>query len=180
MVLHVRSRDGECSGRIVEVEAYLGRDDAASHAWRGPTPRSKIMFGPPGTVYIYLIYGMHHCLNLVTEKEGEAGAVLIRAIEPLTGLELMAGRRGVGPGPGRNLQLCSGPGKLGRACGLDLGWNGLALSRGPGGKELPGCIWLTTPRERMGRVESTPRVGIRKAVDLRFRFIDPASACLSC
>ena len=176
---HVRGGAGECSGRIVEVEAYLGEDDPASHAGRGPTPRSAIMFGPPGGIYVYLIYGMHHCLNLVTEVEGRAGAVLIRAIEPLAGSNLMAGRRGIAPGPRQYPRLCSGPGKLCRACGIDLDWNGSLLASGPEKEGSDRMIWLTSAPARQIQVETTPRIGLRKAVDRPYRFIDPASSSLS-
>ena len=112
------------SGRIVEVEAYGGEDDPASHAGRGRTHRSEIMFGPAGLAYVYLIYGMHHCLNFVTEAEGTAGAVLIRAIEPLVGRDVMVARRRLDPEKARDENIGSGPGKLCQALAIDLGWNG--------------------------------------------------------
>ena len=160
----------EVSGRIVEVEAYLGEDDPASHAGRGRTPRSEIMFGPPGFAYVYLIYGMHHCLNFVTEAEGTAGAVLVRAVEPLAGRELMAERRGldpVKPGPG---PLC-GAGKLCQALGHRLAMERVAA----------GC--RVAPTFRRGRPDpdfpgggppggplATPRIGIRQATERPFPF----------
>jgi DNA-3-methyladenine glycosylase len=104
--------------RIVEVEAYLGERDAASHARRGPTPRAAIMFGPPGFLYVYLVYGMHHCMNFVTEGDGVAGAVLIRAAEPVAGFD---------PGDRRPL---SGPGKLCAALGITLRDKGRDLTDG--------------------------------------------------
>jgi len=104
--------------RIVEVEAYLGPRDAASHARRGPTPRAAIMFGPPGYLYVYLVYGMHHCMNFVTEADGTAGAVLIRAAEPIVGFD---------PAPARPL---AGPGKLCAALGITLAHKGLDLCSG--------------------------------------------------
>ena len=119
--LLVRRRDGRRAplvARIVEVEAYLGERDAASHARRGPTPRAAIMFGPPGFVYVYLIYGMHHCMNFVTEADGTAGAVLIRAAEPIVGFD---------PAPVRPL---AGPGKLCAALGITLAHKGLDLCSG--------------------------------------------------
>ena len=153
--------------RLVEVEAYGGEDDPASHAGRGPTPRSRIMFGPPGFAYVYLIYGMHHCLNFVTDAEGSAGAVLVRAAEPLAGV---ATRPGLRPE-----QSCAGPGRLCRALEIDLAWNGLAVARDLPG---PGRLRLergTPPR----RIETTPRLGVRRAADRPWRFVDPGSPALS-
>jgi DNA-3-methyladenine glycosylase len=105
--------------RIVEVEAYLGERDAASHARRGPTPRAAIMFGPPGFLYVYLVYGMHHCMNVVTESDGTAGAVLLRAAEPLAGFDGMVEAR-----------LLAGPGKVCAALGISRAHNGLDLCTG--------------------------------------------------
>jgi DNA-3-methyladenine glycosylase len=117
----------ETGGLIVEVEAYLGSHDAGSHAaTRGITKRNAVMYGPPGSAYVYFTYGNHHMLNLVCESEGVAGAVLVRALEPLLGIEVMSGRR-------RGLplrDLCSGPGKLAAALGVDLADNGSALGEG--------------------------------------------------
>ena len=137
------------------------------------------MFGPPGIVYIYLIYGMYHCLNLVTEQEGRPGAVLIRALEPLSGRDLMACRRGMDSERAKDHELCSGPGKLCAACGIDLDWNGTALGDGSRSGEKAGRIWLTGAVQERVRVESTPRIGIRQASERLYRFIDPESSCLS-
>jgi DNA-3-methyladenine glycosylase len=174
------------TGRIVEVEAYLGAGDPASHAANGPTRRSAIMFGPPGVAYVYLIYGMHHCLNVVTEREGRAGAVLIRALEPLRGVEVMAGRRRVRLAARRQAgarvrraayrQLCNGPGKLCQALGIDLRWNGLPFkSRRARGRRL----WLIPPAAPVASLVATPRVGIRVATAAPYRFVDADSDCLS-
>jgi DNA-3-methyladenine glycosylase len=165
-------------GRIVECEAYLGSEDPASHAARGPTPRSSIMFGPPGVAYVYFSYGMHHCLNFVTEPRGTAGAVLIRALEPLAGRQIMERRRG-GDRPGRSLRrrdLCSGPGKLCQALGIDLAWNGLRL-----GRRVPGPrrLWLEPGPRPVDNPLATPRIGIRRAVRSPYRFLDGDSDCLS-
>jgi DNA-3-methyladenine glycosylase len=178
-VLHVRGERGECSGRIVEVEAYLGESDPASHAGRGRTPRSEIMFGAPSVAYVYLIYGLYHCLNFVTEVEGRAGAVLIRAIEPLSGRDRMCAGRGLSLAQAKDRDLAAGPGKLCGACGIDLDWNGIPLGNGPQCKGNPGLIWLTAAAAGPARVTATPRIGIRQAVDRPYRFIDPASLCLS-
>jgi DNA-3-methyladenine glycosylase len=128
--------------RIVEVEAYLGERDAASHARRGPTPRAAIMFGPAGHLYVYLIYGMHHCMNFVTEPDGQAGAVLIRAAEPL-----------VPPPDASRVRPLSGPGKLCRGLGITLDDKGLDLTAG-------GALFVAEDGEPAPRRASSPRIGV--------------------
>jgi DNA-3-methyladenine glycosylase len=116
--------DGVRSARIVETEAYGGEDDAGSHAWRGPTPRTKIMYGPPGAAFVYFTYGRHWMLNCVCRPTGSAGAVLIRACEPLEGLDEMRRNR---PGAKAIRDLLSGPGRLAAAFGIDGSLNGREL-----------------------------------------------------
>jgi DNA-3-methyladenine glycosylase len=151
---------GRLAGRIVETEAYGGGDDPASHAHRGPTPRNRVMFGPPGHAYVYFTYGMHHCLNVVCGPEGRAGAVLLRALAPLAGLEAMARRRGAR----EPRALTRGPGSLALALGVDRAHDGLDLTRGP--------LWVADrpPRREGRRVERGPRVGIRVATDRPWRY----------
>ena len=146
------------SGRIVEVEAYLGTDDPASHAWRGPTDRNRVMFGPPGHAYVYFTYGSHYCMNVVTDQDGVASAVLIRALEPVDGVPLMRRRRG----RHRIEDLASGPGKLAQAMGIGPEEYGLDLTREP--------LWLERD-ERPARVVVTPRIGITAAVERPYRFV---------
>ena len=146
-----------CAGRIVEVEAYTS-DDPASHCYRGLTPRNAVMFGPPGRLYVYFTYGMHHCVNIVTGKDGDGQAVLLRALEPLDGLDVMRSRRG--PVPER--ALTDGPGKVAQALGLDLSDNGRAAEVYDDGVAAP-------EEPRIG-----PRVGIRHAADWPRRFRLPA------
>ena len=143
-------------GRIVEVEAYHHTDPAA-HSFRGPTSRNAVMFGPPGYAYVYRSYGIHWCLNFVCEPEGSASAVLIRAIEPQTGLAAMRRRRGLAD----ERLLCAGPGRLCEALGITHAHNGLALDAPP--FEL---------FARTGRTEivTGPRIGITKAVDKPWRY----------
>jgi len=151
---------GGTSGRIVETEAYLGIEDAAAHSARGITDRTRVIFGAPGHAYVYLIYGMYECLNLVAEPEGSAGCVLIRALEPLTGLAIMRRRR---PGVGGIEALANGPGKLTRALGITRRHNGADVTRGP----LVVCERAEDDRFEIG---VSPRVGISKAADLPLRF----------
>jgi len=151
---------GDTAGRIVETEAYLGLDDGAAHAARGMTPRTRVIFGPPGHAYVYFIYGMYECLNLVAEPDGTPGCVLIRALEPVAGIDRMRQRRGVN----RVEDLASGPGRLTIALGISRELNGSDVTaRGP----------LTVHAASHGVRETVvagPRVGIRKAMDWPLRF----------
>jgi DNA-3-methyladenine glycosylase len=153
---------GECAGRIVEVEAYLGEDDLAAHSARGITPRTKVIFGPPGHAYVYFIYGMYECLNIVCEPEGKPGCVLIRALEPVAGIEEMRARRGHSK---KDRDLANGPGKLTIAMGITRALNGADLV---GSEEF-------TVREpsvpNPFEVEVTPRIGITQCADWPLRFV---------
>jgi DNA-3-methyladenine glycosylase len=171
---------GRRAGRIVEVEAYHGANDAASHAYRGLTPRTAVMFGPPGHLYVYFTYGMHWCANVVCGPEGEAAAVLIRALEPTAGLDQMWEAR---PAARRELDLCNGPAKLCQALGItgaDNGTDLLAGRRHPGAAPAPGLIRLlddgTPPPRRPGR---GTRIGIREATEKRWRFWVPGDPSVS-
>jgi DNA-3-methyladenine glycosylase len=148
--------------RIVETEAYLGEDDPASHAARGRTPRNAVMYGPPGHAYVYFTYGMHHCLNAVTEPEGRAAAVLIRAAEPQEGLEWMRAARG---GVERDTLIASGPARLCQALGLDRAHSGLDLTLAGGELRIE-----RGARRRSEVVGASGRVGIRVAVERQWRF----------
>lgn len=153
------------AGRIVEVEAYRGSDDPASHGARGPTPRSAIMFGPAGRLYVYFSYGMHWCANVVCDQEGVSAAVLLRALVPLDGLEAMRLAR---PRARRDRDLCSGPAKLAQALGLDGSHNGVDLVSPTAPAQIldDGVVAPSAP------VVST-RVGISVAVDRPWRWYVP-------
>ena len=153
---------GSRGGRIVEVEAYEGADDAASHAHRGPTDRNRVMFGQPGRLYVYRSYGIHWCANVVCGPD--PGAVLIRAVEPLAGVDEMWPER---PKARRLTDLASGPGKLCAALGIDGGHNGVELLAEAGPVALaPGSA--VDP----DRVVAGPRIGISKAVERPWRFAE--------
>jgi DNA-3-methyladenine glycosylase len=152
---------GCVGGMIVETEAYVSAEDAAAHGYGGPTARTATMYGPPGHAYVYFTYGMHHCLNCVTETEGIGAAVLLRALEPVAGIALMRERRGTKIA---DRDLLRGPARLCQA---------FALTRADDGLDLTGAaLWLTeNPDWRDDAVIATsPRVGISRAVDLPWRF----------
>jgi DNA-3-methyladenine glycosylase len=163
---------GERAGRIVEVEAYHGANDAASHAYRGLTPRTAIMFGPPGFLYVYFTYGMHWCANVICGPEGQAAGVLIRALDPVAGVEEMWEAR---PAARVERDLCNGPAKLCQALGITGADNGADLlaarPRSGSASETGGLVRLlddgTPPPRRPGR---GTRIGIKVATEKRWRF----------
>jgi DNA-3-methyladenine glycosylase len=161
-------RHGGAAGVIVETEAYHDSEPAC-HAFVGLTVRTETLFGPPGMAYVYRSYGIHALLNAVCEPEGVGAAVLIRALEPLEGIELMRARRGVE----RVEDLCSGPGKLTQALGIELSENGTELSRGP--------VRIGPPPRGWEAVEyvAGPRIGITKAAELPWRFCARGSRSVS-
>jgi DNA-3-methyladenine glycosylase len=144
--------EGTVSGRIVEVEAYQGPEDQAAHSARGLTARNAVMFGPPGHLYVYLIYGLHHCLNVVAGPGDKPEAVLIRALELDEGVELARERRGPAV-PDR--RLASGPGNVGQALGVDRSLNGADLLAGP--------VWIEPRSGRPPPVSRGPRIGVAYA-----------------
>ena len=159
-VLRCTTSDGVASGRIVETEAYLGEHDLACHAAAGLTARTKWLYGAPGTAYVYFIYGVHWCFNAVTRAVGSPSAVLVRALEPMEGVELMRERRGVP----HDRDLTNGPGKLCEALGITGALNGLPLNEGPieilRGDPVPDA-----------RVQVTPRIGITKSAEWPLRWL---------
>jgi DNA-3-methyladenine glycosylase len=166
--LIVRSLQGEqLIGRITEVEAYLGLEDPAAHAFVGRTRRNAVLFGPPGFAYVYLIYGIHYCLNFSCQPEGQAGCVLIRALEPVSGIPTMAQLRGVSLNASAKI-LTGGPGRLCQALAIDrTSHNGVDVTA------------PTSPLRVLddgftpARIETTARIGISKAQDRQLRFFVP-------
>lgn len=181
LILVHETPEGTTAGRIVEVEAYIGPEDRACHAYRGRrTPRNEVMWGPPGHAYVYFTYGMHHCLNVVCAREGVPHAVLVRGMEPVAGLELMAARRGIPPdrpadSPELWHRLGAGPGRLCQAMGITLAQNGADLVTGP--------LYIIRPAGgSVSAVASSPRVGIDYAGEARaypWRFFVPGSPGVS-
>jgi len=162
------SAEGRTSGRIVETEAYLGSQDPASHAFRGRTARNAAMFGAPGRVYIYFIYGMYYHMNVTAAPEGVGEAVLLRALEPAEGIPLMQARRGTGD----LLKLCSGPAKLVIAMGVTPEFSGHDLRRSPL------CI-MEDPEHDPVQFDTTTRIGLTKATDSLLRFCITGSPFVS-
>lgn len=155
------------SGRIVEVEAYLGSDDPAAHAAAGRTARNDVLFGPPGCAYVYFIYGNHWCFNVSCLPEGVAGGVLFRALEPIEGIEQMAHARGVSVRSERDLRLLtSGPGRLAEALGITRARDN--------GKELfspDSDLWIADDGLPPPRIATTVRIGITKAAEMPLRYV---------
>ena len=160
---------GRVAGMIVETEAYLGGADLAAHSARGITNRTRVIFGPPGHAYVYFIYGMHECLNLVAEPEGQPGCVLIRAAEPMVGMDLMKRRR---PKARSMEKLASGPGNLTRAFAITRAQNGADVTRGP-------LVVREWRREPEFEIQVTPRIGIRHCADWPLRFVMAGNGAVS-
>jgi DNA-3-methyladenine glycosylase len=175
-VLRHRTPDGVAAGRIVEVEAYIGEDDPACHAAPGPTTRNAPLYGPPGVAYVYLNYGLHNLVNAVTEAAGSPAAVLIRALEPVEGLELMRARRArakwrTGKPIPADHELCRGPGNLTTALGITLAQNRQPLTRG--------TLVIEDRGDRVEKVVWGPRIGIRVGTDRPWRCVVPTSPAVS-
>ncbi|HVF13455.1 MAG TPA: DNA-3-methyladenine glycosylase [Acidimicrobiales bacterium] len=162
---------GSRSGRIVEVEAYCGADDPASHAFRGRTARNATMFGPPGHLYVYFTYGMHFCANVVCGEEGEAGAVLLRGLTPMSGLEEMRAAR---PTARRDRDLCAGPARLCLALGIDRAFDGADLVTSDAGVQVAddGVAPPAVPA-------ASGRIGLKVAADRPWRLYVPGAPGLS-
>lgn len=158
---------GLMRARIVETEAYHQDGDAASHSFRGETARNHTMFGPPGHWYVYLIYGMYHCLNVVTEPSGVGAAVLIRGLEPLAGITTMGNHR---PQAKTTRELCNGPGKLCQAMAIDRNLDGHPTNHLP---------LRLQPGEPPTRIHSSSRIGISKGKHLPWRFFIAEHPCVS-
>jgi DNA-3-methyladenine glycosylase len=176
-VLVHNTPDGPLAGRIVEVEAYLGPHndppDPAAHSYRGPTPRNLVVFGPAAHAYVYAIYGRYFCANVSCEAEGQAGCVLLRALEPLAGSEQMARTRGLAPDVAAR-ELTSGPSRLCQALGLTrLAHNGLDLV------DNASTLQIRDDGFQVNEVLVTPRIGIKEAVDWPLRFALPGNDCVS-
>jgi DNA-3-methyladenine glycosylase len=165
-----RADEGVSAVRLIETEAYRGTQDPGSHGYRGITDRTRVMFGPPGRLYVYFTYGMHWCANIVCGKEGVCEAVLLRAGEPVLGIELMKNRRG----SAAPFLLAAGPGRLAQALGISKEHNGASLLRG-------GSFWCavdgSTAPYRAGEIVETARVGLGagRGEDLPWRFLVPGN-----
>jgi DNA-3-methyladenine glycosylase len=165
-ILYNKTEEGITKGKIVEVEAYV-QNDPASHSYNGKTSRNKIMFGPAGHAYVYFIYGMYHCFNIVTREEGIGEGVMLRALEPLEGLDLMKKRRRTND----LYNLCSGPAKLVQALDIKANYNGKNITKG-------NFIICNKSNEKIDIVETT-RIGIKKGCELPLRFYIKGNSFIS-
>ena len=174
MVLVHRAPDGLAAGRIVEVEAYIGEDDPACHAAPGPTTRNAPLYGPPGVAYVYLNYGLHYLMNVVTERRGFPAAVLIRALEPLDGLALMQRRRVAGGAPRHRVTadtICQGPGNLSVAMGITLAQNLTDLTGA--------TLYLEDRGLPALELAWSSRIGIRVGMEHQWRAVDARSRAIT-
>lgn len=168
-IIECSTPEGTATAMIVETEAYVGEHDLACHAAAGRTRRTEPLYGAPGMSYVYFIYGVHWCFNAVTRGEGLPSAVLVRAVEPLTGIALMKDRRGERP---RDVDLTNGPGKLCEALGINGALNGLSLQRKP-------LVIREGRTVSASEIETTPRIGISRAVDWPLRYLIRGNSCVS-
>ncbi|HTC50153.1 MAG TPA: DNA-3-methyladenine glycosylase [Candidatus Aquilonibacter sp.] len=167
--------DSRLAARIVEVEAYLGESDPAAHAYAGNTARTSVLFGPPGYAYVYFIYGNHYCLNVSCEREGKAGSVLFRALEPLQGIEEMARSREITLSGPRDLpKLTSGPGRLAQAFSITR-----ARDNGRDLTSPNSSLWIGADGFRPKTIQITARIGITKAADRPLRYVLKGNAFVS-
>ncbi len=175
LVRHLGDGRGRLTARIVEVEAYMGIEDPAAHAAAGNTARTAVLFGPPGHAYVYFIYGNHYCLNVSCEPEGRAGSVLIRALEPMSGIEEMARARGMEiHGPKDLIKLTSGPGRLAQAFGITR-----ARDNGGDLTSTANGLWMGEDGYRARGIRVTRRIGITKAADQPLRYVLAGNAFVS-
>ena len=175
LVRNLDDGQGRLTARIVEVEAYMGIEDPAAHAAAGNTARTAVLFGPPGHVYVYFIYGNHYCLNVSCEPEGRAGSVLIRALEPMSGIEEMARARGMEIHGAKDLiKLTSGPGRLAQALGITR-----ARDNGGDLTSTANSLWMGEDGYRARGIRVTRRIGITKAADQPLRYVLAGNAFVS-
>jgi len=175
LVRNLDDRRGRLTARIVEVEAYMGIEDPAAHAAAGNTARTAVLFGPPGHAYVYFIYGNHYCLNVSCEPEGRAGSVLIRALEPMSGIEEMARARGMEiHGPKDLIKLTSGPGRLAQAFGITR-----ARDNEGDLTSTANNLWMGEDGYRARGIRVTRRIGITKAADQPLRYVLAGNAFVS-
>jgi DNA-3-methyladenine glycosylase len=185
-VLVHRTAGGVASGMIVETEAYIGEDDPACHAAPGLTKRNEPLYGPPGIAYVYLNYGIHYLMNVVTQADGDPAAVLIRALEPIDGIPLMVARRAPDRRHVAVTELCRGPGNLTRALGITLAENRLDLcpryavaARGENSQDARSHLYIEDRGFALNQVTWGPRIGIRVAVDRPWRCWIDRNPCVS-